>query len=183
MASSTFVVLVTGASGFLGKAVVEELFRQKLLLSLESVILLIRSKGDKTAYERFEDQITSSPRFRGLPDGWAYQHIATTATHSIHAAGCVKFDEKSNSTDRPKARRSLSINDICLLVQTYFSEKEPDIRFVGHGRLFKACEALYHGAPLSLHSVAWRMLGRPELGKKSWKALRIVKAPNAALNR
>lgn len=70
MASSTFVVPVTGASGFLGRVIVEELFRQKQLLSLESVILLIRPKGDKTTYERFEDPITSSPRFRGLPDGW-----------------------------------------------------------------------------------------------------------------
>lgn len=111
----------------------------------------------------------------GLNDR-AYQRIVATATHSIHAVGCVKFDEKSNSTDRPKARRSLSIDDICLLVQTFFSNKEPGIRFVGHGWLFKAYEALHHAAPLGLHSVAWRMLGRSELGKKSWKALRIVKA-------
>jgi thioester reductase-like protein len=42
--SATKVVLVSGASGFLGKVVVEELMRLRATYDIHQVILLIRKK-------------------------------------------------------------------------------------------------------------------------------------------
>ncbi|KAF3346056.1 Reticulocyte-binding protein 2-like protein a [Verticillium dahliae VDG2] len=96
---------------------------------------------------------------------------------AVHSQARITF---STAT----VRHSLSINEICLVLQRFFSSKYPTqprrIRFVGHGCLFKAYDALYHSIPLSLHSAMWRVLGRPDVGKRSSKALHIVKAMNAA---
>jgi thioester reductase-like protein len=111
--SSNNVALVTGATGFLGKVVVEELLRQKHTLSLKSIILLVRAKNGETARQRFCNTIVPSACFSNLRPDWtddvevfdgdlsvprcglsddAYGHVANNTTHIIHVAGCVKFN-------------------------------------------------------------------------------------------
>jgi thioester reductase-like protein len=84
------------------------------------------------------------------------------------------------------SRYSLSIDEICQLLQEFFRQM-PGIgtrrfRFVGHGWLFKVHEALYHYGPLALHSAICRVQGRSELRRQSGKALKIVRAMNAAFS-
>ncbi|KAH7354522.1 male sterility protein-domain-containing protein, partial [Plectosphaerella cucumerina] len=111
--SNNSVALVTGATGFLGKVVVEELLRQKHTLSLKSIILLVRAKNGETARQRFCNTIVPSACFSNLHPDWtddvevfdgdlsvprcglsddAYGHVANNTTHIIHVAGCVKFN-------------------------------------------------------------------------------------------
>src|SRR5919199_2188674 len=57
-------VLITGGTGFLGTALVEKIFRS--LPSVGRVYLLVRPSGDKSAKERFADDIMGSPAFSKL---------------------------------------------------------------------------------------------------------------------
>lgn len=113
------VLLVTGVTGFLGKVVVEELFRRQAEGSLhfDRLMVLIRSARGKLPSERFQDKVVGSPCFSRLPAEW-YQNIEVVAgdlmeascgitpeslalltrqvTHIIHCAGCVSFDSPLN---------------------------------------------------------------------------------------
>lgn len=107
-------VLVTGATGFLGKVVLEELFRLRANYSVSKVILLIRPSGNQTASERFA-RVKQSQCFDNLHRDWAegvevvegdlalrscdmgeevYNRLRKTVTHIIHTAGCIKFDSE-----------------------------------------------------------------------------------------
>jgi HAD superfamily hydrolase (TIGR01490 family) len=57
-------VLITGGTGFLGTALVEKIFRS--LPSVGRVYLLVRPSRDKSAKERFADDIMGSPAFSKL---------------------------------------------------------------------------------------------------------------------
>lgn len=63
-------VLLTGGAGFLGKVVLEQLLREREALGLAKVVLLIRSRGSKTARQRFESKIARSPAMSRLPLDW-----------------------------------------------------------------------------------------------------------------
>ncbi|KAH7230889.1 male sterility protein-domain-containing protein [Fusarium tricinctum] len=106
-------ILVTGATGFLGKVVIEELLRLREIYSISRIILLLRKKGPLDAMTRFEKYIVTSPCFASLPQGWKqftqvvegdlaspdcglnardYDQVRKTVTHIIHTAACIKFD-------------------------------------------------------------------------------------------
>ncbi|KAG7408696.1 Fatty acyl-CoA reductase wat [Fusarium oxysporum f. sp. rapae] len=106
-------ILVTGATGFLGKVVVEELLRLREKYAINQVILLLRKKDSLDAQARFEQHLAPSPCFASLPKDWKrsilviegdlssptcgfqacqYKLVCQTITHIIHTAACIKFD-------------------------------------------------------------------------------------------
>lgn len=106
-------ILVTGATGFLGKVVVEELLRLREKYAINQVILLLRKKDPLDAQARFEQHVAPSPCFASLPKDWKrsilviegdlsspncglqacqYKLVCQTITHIIHTAACIKFD-------------------------------------------------------------------------------------------
>lgn len=100
-------VLLTGVTGFLGKVVLEELMRRDLC---KEVAVVIRSRGDTPAQERFDEKVVPSPCFRNLPEGWhkrvrvvevgledregllALAPQLGDVTHIIHSAASISFD-------------------------------------------------------------------------------------------
>jgi nucleoside-diphosphate-sugar epimerase len=106
-------ILITGATGFLGKVLAEELLRRRNDYNITKVVLLIRSTETMDAYKRFEELIAASLCFKNLPQDWVehvrvingdlahercgiqnidYADICQNVTHIVHAAGCTKFD-------------------------------------------------------------------------------------------
>ena len=105
-------VLLTGATGFLGKVVLEELLRRRSEFGLDKVFVVVRKKGGKTPDERF-NQIMRAKCFAGLEaafkrhvvlvtgslaqdrcgiDSADYDRLAAHTTHIIHCAASVDFD-------------------------------------------------------------------------------------------
>ncbi|KAH7000707.1 male sterility protein-domain-containing protein [Ilyonectria destructans] len=124
------IVLVTGATGFLGKVVVEELLRLQKNYTVKKVILLLRKKDTLDARARFEKDIATSPCFASLPQDWKehieiiegdlaspscslqayeYKHICGGITHIIHTAGCIKFDSEVSEAVSSNIDSSLNI--------------------------------------------------------------------------
>jgi alcohol-forming fatty acyl-CoA reductase len=106
-------VLLTGCTGFVGKVVLEELLRRRAELGIEAVHLLIRPRRGRTAQERFDRDVATSPCFSRLEPGWrelchpvsgdivedglgldadAAARLAAELTHVIHCAASVRFD-------------------------------------------------------------------------------------------
>ncbi len=107
-------IFLTGATGFLGKVVLEELLRRRDEIGLEKVVLLIRpSRREPSPQVRFEKEIRSSPCFSLLPAGsWEgvevvsgeltqsqcgmkeedRERFRSSVTHVIHCAASVEFD-------------------------------------------------------------------------------------------
>ncbi|KAJ3469707.1 hypothetical protein MRS44_003772 [Fusarium solani] len=116
MASKTnATIMVTGATGFLGKVVVEELLRRRTDHNVQQIVLLIRKKEHLDARARFEKHVATSPCFMFLPQNWVeyiqvvegdladfhcglqgsdYDRVCETITHIIHTAACIKFDSE-----------------------------------------------------------------------------------------
>ncbi|KAI8710408.1 Fatty acyl-CoA reductase [Fusarium sp. LHS14.1] len=107
-------VMVTGATGFLGKVVVEELLRRRADNQVQQIVLLIRKK-ELDAKARFEKHVATSPCFKLLPQDWVeyiqvvegdladfhcglqesdYDEVCQNITHIIHTAACIKFDSE-----------------------------------------------------------------------------------------
>jgi alcohol-forming fatty acyl-CoA reductase len=57
-------LLLTGASGFLGKAVLAQCLRE--LPDLERIVVVLRAEDDRAAARRLVDDVLSSPAFAGL---------------------------------------------------------------------------------------------------------------------
>lgn len=107
------VILVTGFTGFVGKVVVETLFRCRARFPFDKVVLLVRANKTKSARERFLDLAKSSPCFGLLPSGWTDDvrvvegdmatddcgitdqsdatYLYENVTHIIHCAASISF--------------------------------------------------------------------------------------------
>lgn len=106
-------VVLTGATGFLGKVVLHELIRQRETLGISRVRVLVRTGRNATASGRFKADIASSPCFAALDPGWAEyvepvacnlglpgagiddaerEYLQDSATHVINCAASVQFD-------------------------------------------------------------------------------------------
>ena len=106
-------VLLTGATGFLGKVVLETLLRRRAELGVGRVHLLVRPRGGATPESRLRSRVLTSACFSKLPANWA-KHIRVVAgdvcedglavarttrvrltsrvSHVIHCAASVDFD-------------------------------------------------------------------------------------------
>ncbi|OCL02854.1 hypothetical protein AOQ84DRAFT_303884, partial [Glonium stellatum] len=110
---SASCILLTGVTGFLGKVVLEELFRRRKEFAFGKIILLTRPKRDSDSKKRFYEDVAKSPCFSLLPAGWTnsvqvisgdlrekrcgieeeiYECICKGVTHIIHCAGSIRFD-------------------------------------------------------------------------------------------
>jgi thioester reductase-like protein len=52
-------ILLTGVTGFLGKVVLQELFRRRDDFEFDKIIVLIRSKQDQHVCTRFREDVAS----------------------------------------------------------------------------------------------------------------------------
>lgn len=107
------VYLLTGATGFLGKVLLEVLLRQREELRVEQVYVLIRPRGALSAKERFWREVVPSECFSRLPPDWTRDvavvegrleqpgldldqpvsdEITGRVTHVLHTAASVAFD-------------------------------------------------------------------------------------------
>ena len=124
-------VLLTGATGFVGKVVLEELLRQRELLGIEAVHLLIRpGRKGQSPEQRFEDEVAASPCFSKLEPGWTqWIHVVpgdltapqcgvdpgtlaalgNEITHIIHCAASVEFDLPLAQAARSNITSALSV--------------------------------------------------------------------------
>ncbi len=104
--------LLTGATGFLGKVLLEELIRRKDELLVGKIYVLIRSRGSHKAADRFQREVARSACFSALPDDWIkdvvviegtleqsgldleqlQEELSREITHIIHAAASVSFE-------------------------------------------------------------------------------------------
>ena len=106
-------VLLTGCTGFVGKVVLEELARRRVELGVERVYVLIRPRRNKSAQERFDQNVATSPCFSRSDPDWQSicvpvggdvtdpglgvsstdaARMRNEVTHVIHCAASVKFD-------------------------------------------------------------------------------------------
>ncbi|KAG9230637.1 male sterility protein-domain-containing protein [Amylocarpus encephaloides] len=107
------VFLITGATGFLGKLVVENLLRRREELNVSHVVILTRPKRGRSPEERFQHIVHKSPCFSKLPPGWEkfvtlmegdvtqslcgiqvrhFNRLCREVTHIIHCAASIRFD-------------------------------------------------------------------------------------------
>lgn len=105
-------VLLTGATGFLGKVVLYELLRRREELGVARVHVLLRPRREARAAERLRDELLPSACFSTLPAGWSEfvsaidgdceqpeggidpalrAGLAARVTHAIHCAASVEF--------------------------------------------------------------------------------------------
>lgn len=104
-------ILLTGASGFLGKVVLYELMRRKDELNIGNVVVVVRGKGSRSAEDRFRKDVVTSPCFVSLPAGWDSmvrvldgdlstpgfgtsdedRELLKDITHVVHSAAAVSF--------------------------------------------------------------------------------------------
>lgn len=106
-------ILLTGASGFLGKVVLHELLRRRDELGIARVRVLLRPRDGRGAAARLREEILGSPCFAGLSpdaadcvvavegdcevgdlglDAGVRAALAATVTHILHCAASVEFD-------------------------------------------------------------------------------------------
>ena len=106
-------VLLTGATGFLGKVVLHELLRRRDELGVGRVHAVVRGKRRGAPADRFRQEVIASPCFAGAPADWwdavavvpgelsrpdaglaadARRDLTGRITHVIHCAASVDFD-------------------------------------------------------------------------------------------
>jgi thioester reductase-like protein len=106
-------ILLTGATGFVGKVVLEALLRRREELGVSRIHLLIRPNHRGSASERFAADVAPSPCFTQLPAGWTdlvnvvegdvtsvgcgldpevREHLVPRLTHVLHVAASIEFD-------------------------------------------------------------------------------------------
>ncbi|HEX9755967.1 MAG TPA: SDR family oxidoreductase [Gemmatimonadales bacterium] len=125
--------LITGATGFLGKIVLEELVRRRDELEVDRVYVLIRARGVLRAEERFRREIAAAACFAGLPPGWARDvfvvegtlarsglelspavrdELTGGVTHALHTAASVNFDLPLVDAARANVTTSLHLLEL-----------------------------------------------------------------------
>jgi fatty acyl-CoA reductase len=136
-------VLLTGATGFLGKVVLYELLRRREALGIEKIHALVRTNRNGTAEKRFANDIASSPCFAGLDSGWTdyveavacdlslpgagidvgdRTALQETVTHVINCAASVQFDlpvEKAAAANITTALEMLELARGCKRLESF----------------------------------------------------------------
>jgi thioester reductase-like protein len=112
-ADGSHVVLLTGATGFVGKVVLEELMRRRKELGVARVLALVRASDAEHAAARLGADVFASPCFAAHAPGWqqrvealagdltrpglglaaaARERVASEVTHVIHCAASIEFN-------------------------------------------------------------------------------------------
>lgn len=112
-ADASHVVLLTGATGFVGKVVLEELMRRRAELGVARVLALVRASDAAHAAARLRTDVLGSRCFEAHAPGWqqrveaiagdltrpglglspaARERVAAEVTHVIHCAASVEFN-------------------------------------------------------------------------------------------
>jgi thioester reductase-like protein len=112
MKGAPAVVLLTGATGFVGKVVLAELLRRREELGIGRVLALVRARDPEHADARLRSEVVGSPCFAAEPPGfekWAeavagdvtrpgfgiagdvWQRIRGEVSHVIHCAASIEF--------------------------------------------------------------------------------------------
>ena len=136
-------VLLTGATGFLGKVVLYELLRRREVNGIDRIHVLVRTTRNGTAQERFESDIASSPCFAGLDPDWTgyvtpvacdlslpgagldvadRTALQETVTHVINCAASVQFDlpiEKAAAANISTALEMLELARGCRKLESF----------------------------------------------------------------
>ncbi len=128
-------LLITGATGFLGKVVLEEILRKDEKLSLGKIYLLIRPRKDLSPLERFEHKIWSSPCLSEIAehkkdyiqvvsgDGTKeqlglsladQQAMQSCLTHIINCSASINFDDPLEKIARDNIFSTLELNRFAL---------------------------------------------------------------------
>ncbi len=127
------VVLLTGATGFLGKVVLAELVRRRSELGIERVRLLVRAADAGLADGRLRREVVGSPCFGNEAPGWEKSieavvgdlaqpgcglaevdraRIAAETTHVIHCAASVAFDLPLPEAAQANTTAALSVLEL-----------------------------------------------------------------------
>jgi alcohol-forming fatty acyl-CoA reductase len=126
-------ILLTGATGFVGKVVLEALLRRREELGVTRVHLLIRPGADASARERFAAEVERSPCLGRLPAGWTacidvvegdltqpgcglapqvHERLAARLTHVLHVAASIDFDLPVAEAEVINVGGSLNVLDL-----------------------------------------------------------------------
>ncbi len=110
MRSAPTTWFLTGATGFLGKVVLEELMRRRTELNVRRVVLLVRPRAARSGLQRFHEEVVPAACFAALPPEWTkYVHVLEgdlahadlklddrsalqEVTHIVHSAASIAFD-------------------------------------------------------------------------------------------
>ncbi|KAK8051609.1 hypothetical protein PG993_002994 [Apiospora rasikravindrae] len=125
------VILITGSTGFVGKVVVETLFRCRASFPFDKIVVLVRANQSKTARERFLDLAEKSPCFSLLPTSWVddvrviegdmgeddcgiadkddAKYLYENTTHIIHCAASISFSAAADVLLRENVGSSLNL--------------------------------------------------------------------------
>jgi thioester reductase-like protein len=139
----TRTVLLTGATGFVGKVVLEELLRRRDELAIERVFALVRAGDPAHAAQRCRADLYSSPCFAAHPRGWearveplpgditrpglgleprARARVAAEVTHVIHCAASVEFTlplAEAFAVNTHGALHALEVARACTRLESY----------------------------------------------------------------
>ncbi|TMA34503.1 MAG: NAD-dependent epimerase/dehydratase family protein [Deltaproteobacteria bacterium] len=139
----TRTVLLTGATGFVGKVVLEELLRRREQLGVGSVLVLVRAGDPEHAAARCRADVFASPCFAAHPRGWearveplpgdvtrpglglaplARARVAAEVTHVIHCAASVEFTlplAEALAVNTRGALNALEIARACARLESY----------------------------------------------------------------
>jgi nucleoside-diphosphate-sugar epimerase len=126
-------ILLTGATGFVGKVVLEALLRRREELGISCVHVLIRPGADASARERFAAEVERSPCLARLPAGWSagvdvvegdltqpgcglapdvHERLAARLTHVLHVAASIDFDLPVAEAEVINVGGSLNVLDL-----------------------------------------------------------------------
>jgi thioester reductase-like protein len=137
------VVLLTGATGFVGKVVLEQLLRRSAELGVARVLLVIRAGDREQAQARLRSELVRSGCFGGLAPGWetrvealagdlarpqlgldaeARERVVAQATHVVHCAASIEFDlplADATAVNATGALHALELARACRRLESY----------------------------------------------------------------
>ncbi|XP_022240863.1 fatty acyl-CoA reductase 1-like [Limulus polyphemus] len=151
-------VLVTGATGFVGKVLVEKLLRS--CSRLKTIYLLLRSKDDKNVRQRLDELLLSK----------AFDRISSESqsvmTKIVPIAGDVTEDGLGiSSSDEEVLVNNVSVVFHCAATVKFDEpfKQSVDINVVGTRRILQLCHKIKHLVALIHVSTAYSNCNRQEI--------------------